>query len=115
MTESAGPPPAPAPGPARGCDGWHAGSAGATRRKPRSRLPATLLCIAWAVMSSGDTYAEQGEDFYEPRDRRNREHIAARYQQALARLGYQATLTPTATAPPPGPDTPPGPTTPRPS
>jgi hypothetical protein len=68
----------------------------------------TLLCIAWAVMASGDTYAGQGEDSCDHRDRRNREHIAARYQQALARLGYQVTLTPPDDAsPPPDPGTPP--------
>ncbi len=46
-------------------------------------------------MATGGTYAEQGdEDFYERREHHNREHIAARHQQALARLGYQVTLTP---------------------
>ena len=33
---------------------------------------------------------EQGDDFCERREHRNREHIAAR-QQALQRLGYQVT------------------------
>jgi 4'-phosphopantetheinyl transferase EntD len=35
---------------------------------------------------------EQGNDFHERREHRNREHIAARHQQALQRLGYQVTL-----------------------
>jgi transposase len=77
-------------------------------KKAAVAVARTLLCIAWAVMASGDTYAEQGEDFYDHRDRRNREHIAARHQQALARLGYQVTLTPPDDpSPPPDPDTPP--------
>jgi 4'-phosphopantetheinyl transferase EntD len=60
------------------------------------------------VMSTGDPYAGQGEDFYDRRDHRNREHIAARHQQALARLGYQVTLIPPGDGrPPPDPDTPP--------
>ena len=54
----------------------------------------TLICIAWAVLSRGEDYAEAGEDYYEQRDRRNREHLIRHHQQALARLGCQVTLTP---------------------
>src|SRR5215471_14624256 len=35
----------------------------------------TLICIAWAVLSRGEDYAEAGEDYYEQRDRRDREHL----------------------------------------
>ncbi|MGH3305795.1 MAG: transposase, partial [Streptosporangiaceae bacterium] len=77
-------------------------------KKAAVAVARTLLCIAWAVMASGEVYAEKGEDYYDHRDRRNRDHIAARYQQALTRLGYQVTLTPPDDdSPPPGPDTPP--------
>jgi hypothetical protein len=77
-------------------------------KKAAVAVARTLLCIAWMVMSTGDPYAGQGEDFYDRRDHRNREHIAARHQQALARLGYQVTLIPPGDGrPPPGPDTPP--------
>jgi len=76
-------------------------------KKAAVAVARTLLCIAWMVMSTGDTYAEQGEDFYDRRDHRNRERTAARYQQALARLGYQVTLTPPADDPPPGSGPPP--------
>ena len=51
----------------------------------------TLICIAWAVLSRGEDYAEAGEDYYEQRDRRNREHLIRHHQQALARLGCQVT------------------------
>ena len=46
----------------------------------------TLLCIAWTVMARGAAYAEQGEDSCERGQDRNREHVAARHQQALLRL-----------------------------
>jgi hypothetical protein len=61
----------------------------------------TLICIAWAVLSRGEDYAEAGEDYYEQRDRRNREHLIRHHQQALARLGCQVTLTPPGDGPPP--------------
>jgi transposase len=66
----------------------------------------TLICIAWAVLSRGQDYAEAGEDYYEQRDRRNREHLIRHHQQALARLGCQVTLiTPGDGSPPSaGPD-----------
>lgn len=54
----------------------------------------TLLCVAWAVMKHGQDYAEAGADYYQQRDQRNHEHLARHHQQALARLGYQVTLTP---------------------
>ena len=40
MAEAAWPPPVPGPGPGPGSAAWRAGSARATRRKPRSRSPA---------------------------------------------------------------------------
>jgi transposase len=66
----------------------------------------TLLCIVWAVLSRGEDYAEAGQDYYEQRDRRNREHLIRHHQQALARLGCQVTLTPPGDGSPPsaGPD-----------
>ena len=68
----------------------------------------TLICIAWAVMTRDQNYADAGEDYYEQRDHRNREHLIRHHQQALARLGYQVTLTgPGDGSPPPGTDTPP--------
>ena len=64
----------------------------------------TLICIAWAVLSRGEDYAEAGEDYYEQRDRRNREHLIRHHQQALARLGCQVTLTPPGDGSPPSAD-----------
>jgi transposase len=63
----------------------------------------TLICIAWAVIRHDQDYAEAGEQYYEQRDQRNREHLVRHYQQALARLGYQVMLTgPGDGNPPPG-------------
>jgi transposase len=68
----------------------------------------TLTCIAWAVMAQQQDYAEAGEQYYELRDQRNREHLIRHHQQALARLGYQITLTgPGDSTLPPSTDTPP--------
>jgi transposase len=66
----------------------------------------TLICVAWAILSRGEDYAEAGEDYYEQRDRRNREHLIRHHQQALARLGCQVTLIPPGDGSPPsaGPD-----------
>ena len=61
----------------------------------------TLICIAWAVLSRGQDYAEAGEDYYEQRDRRDREHLIRHHQQALTRLGYQVTLIPPGDGSPP--------------
>jgi transposase len=62
----------------------------------------TLLCIAWAVMKYDEDYAEAGADYYDRRDARNHEHLVRHHQQALARLGYEVTLTnPTGNSPPP--------------
>ena len=44
----------------------------------------TLICIAWAVMSQDQDYTDAGEDYYEQRDQRNREHLIRHHQQALA-------------------------------
>jgi transposase len=60
----------------------------------------TLLSIAWAVMRYDGDYTDAGADYYQ----RNREHLARHYQHALARLGYQVTLTPPGGgSPPPAP------------
>ena len=68
----------------------------------------TLICIAWAVMRYDSDYADAGEDYYQQRDHRNREHLIRHHQQALARLGCQVTLIPPGDGtPPPGTDTPP--------
>jgi transposase len=61
----------------------------------------TLICIAWAVLSRGQDYADAGEDYYEQRDRRDREHLIRHHQQALARLGCQVTLIPPGDGSPP--------------
>ena len=61
----------------------------------------TLICIAWAVLSRGEDYAEAGEDYYQQRDRRDREHLIRHHQQALARLGCQVTLIPPGDGSPP--------------
>jgi hypothetical protein len=100
--------PAPPPGPAPRSAGWPAGSAVVTRKKAAVAVAHTLICIAWAVIDGGSDYAEAGEQYYEQRDQRNREHLVRHYQQALARLGYQVTLVPPGDgSPPPGTDTPP--------
>jgi len=62
----------------------------------------TLTRITWAVLSRGEDYADAGEDYYEQRDRRNREHLIRHHQQALARLGCQVTLIPPGDGSPPG-------------
>ena len=67
----------------------------------------TLICITWAVLSRGQDYAEAGQDYYEQRDRRNREHLIRHHQQALARLGCQVAVIPPGDGTPP-PDTGPG-------
>lgn len=69
----------------------------------------TLLCIAWAVMARGHDYTDAGVDYYDQRARRHREHLAARYQRALTRLGYQVTIEPD--DPPPPHSAPPPPAT----
>jgi transposase len=61
----------------------------------------TLICIAWAVMKHDEDYAEAGADYYDHRDARNHEHLVRHHQQALARLGYQVTLTPPGDGSPP--------------
>jgi transposase len=63
----------------------------------------TLTCIAWAVLSRGEDYAEAGEDYYDQRDLRNREHLIRHHQQALARLGCPVTLIPPGDGTPPSP------------
>jgi transposase len=61
----------------------------------------TLICIAWAVMTYDADYAEAGEQYYEQRDQRNHDHLVRHHQHALARLGYQVTLTPPGDGSPP--------------
>ena len=63
-------------------------------KKAATAVAHTLIRIAWTVMARDRDYAEDGEDFYDRRAVRHREHLAIRYQQALQRLGYQVTLTP---------------------
>jgi hypothetical protein len=54
-------------------------------------------------MARGQDYADAGEDYYDQRDQRNREHLIRHHQQALARLGCQVTLNPPGDgSPPPG-------------
>ena len=61
-------------------------------------------------MASDQDYADAGENYYEQRDHRSHEHLIRHHQQALARLGYQVTLTgPGDGRPPSRTDTPPGP------
>jgi transposase len=61
----------------------------------------TLICIAWAVMTYDSDYTDAGADYYDRRDQRNHEHLVRHHQQALARLGYQVTLTPPGDGSPP--------------
>jgi hypothetical protein len=59
-------------------------------------------------MARGQDYADVGEDYYDQRDQRNREHLIRHHQQALARLGCQVTLIPPGDgSPPPGTPSPP--------
>jgi transposase len=75
-------------------------------KKAAVAIAHTLLSIAWAVMRYDGDYTDAGADYYERRDQRNREHLARHYQHALARLGYQVTLTPPGDgSPPPAPQT----------
>jgi transposase len=74
-------------------------------KKAAVAVARTLICIARAVLSRGQDYAEAGEDYYAQRDRRDREHLIRHHQQALARLGYQVTLTPPGDGSPPPPAT----------
>jgi transposase len=63
----------------------------------------TLICIAWAVRKHDSDYTEAGAGYYDHRDQRNHKHLVRHHQQALARLGYQVTLTPPGDgSPPPG-------------
>jgi transposase len=72
-------------------------------KKAATAVAHTLICIAWAVMARGQDYADAGEDYYDQRDQRNREHLIRHHQQALARLGCQVTLIPPGDgSPPPG-------------
>jgi transposase len=70
-------------------------------KKAAVAVARTLLSIAWAVMKYDENYAEAGADYYDHRDARNREHIVRHYQQALTRLGYLVTLTPSDDGGPP--------------
>ena len=72
-------------------------------KKAATAVARTLICIAWAVMARGQDYADAGEDYYDQRDQRNREHLIRHHQQALARLGCQVSLIPPGdSSPPPG-------------
>ena len=61
----------------------------------------TLASIAWTVIKNEHDYTEAGEDYYERLDRRNHDHLVRHHQQALARLGYQVTLSPPGDGSPP--------------
>jgi transposase len=71
------------------------------QKKAATAVAHTLLCIAWAVMKYDADYAEAGADYYDRRDQRSHEHLVRHHQQALARLGYQVTLTPPGDGSPP--------------
>jgi transposase len=72
-------------------------------KKAATAVAHTLICIAWAVMAHGQDYADAGEDYYDQRDQRNRDHLIRHHQQALARLGCQVSLVPPGDgSPPPG-------------
>lgn len=49
-------------------------------------------------MVHGQTYREDGADFYDRREARHAEHLASRSIATLQRLGYQAAVTPPNTA-----------------
>ena len=106
MTDRPGPPPAPAPGPVRSALARRFGRDNTSKAAVADAH--TLIWIAWAVMSQDQDYTDAGEDYYEQRDERNRDHLIRHHEQGLARLGYQVTLTgPGDGSPPPG--TPPRP------
>jgi len=101
-----GPPPPPPPGRAPGSATLPAGSARATRRRPRS--PSRTPCCASPGRSCATTATTRdgGTDYYERRDQSNREHLVRYHQQAQARLGLQVILTkPSDGSPPPAPAT----------
>jgi len=75
-------------------------------RKAAVAVAHTLLNIAWAVMAHDRDYLDAGADYYDQRARRNREHLAKRYEQALTRLGYQVTIEPVDQPPPTTPPPP---------
>jgi hypothetical protein len=52
-----------------------AGSARGHEKKAAIAAAHTLICIAWAVIARGQDYADAGEDYYDQRDQRNREHL----------------------------------------
>jgi transposase len=80
-------------------------------KKAAAAVAHTLPGIAWAGMRYDGDHLDAGAGYYERRDQRNREHLARHHQQALARLGYQVTLTPPGDgSPPPTPATTPSPT-----
>ncbi len=70
-------------------------------KKAAVAVARTLICIAWTVLSRGQDYAEAGEDYYEQRDRRDREHLSRHHRPALTRRGYQVTLIPPGDGSPP--------------
>jgi transposase len=59
-------------------------------KKAATAVARTLICIAWAVMARGQDYADAGEDYYDQRDQRNREHLIHHHQHALARLAARS-------------------------
>jgi hypothetical protein len=63
-------------------------------KKAAIAVARTLICNRVAVMARGRDYADVGEDYYDQRDQRDREHLIRHHQKALARLGCQVTLIP---------------------
>ncbi|TDD02472.1 transposase [Nonomuraea diastatica] len=63
-------------------------------KKAATAVAHTLLRIAWAIMAQGGVYREDGADFYDRREARHAEHIAARSIATLQRLGYQVSVVP---------------------
>ena len=79
-----------------------------------SRFATSARLAAWAVMARGQDYADAGEDYYDQRDQRNREHLIRHHQQALTRLRCQVTLAPPDDGSPPPRHSQPAPTYPAP-
>ena len=71
-------------------------------KKAAIAVARTLICIAWAVMARGQDYADAGEDYYDQRDQRDREHLIRHHQQALAGSATRSPSSRPVTAPRPG-------------
>ncbi|WP_157253576.1 transposase [Nonomuraea typhae] len=67
-------------------------------KKAATAVAHTLLRIAWAIMAHGGVHREDGADFYDQRQARHAEHVAARSIVLLERLGYRVRVIRTDTA-----------------